>query len=186
MCVYVCLCVCVCLCACDTAVLQRRSRQQIFGLAALMAAFAISLAVITLIGSDTSVLVFSLLSSTILNVLAFRVLPPMLARCNFYMFLVAALYIQIDGALDYFYTAKPECACARVCLYACMCLCVYACVCVCLYACMCLCVYACVCVCMHACMHACVCMCVCMLRYIGRAFVHAHAISSYAPDLCHR
>ena len=32
----------------------------------------------------------------------------MLAHCNFYMFLASALYVQIDGALDYFYTSTPE------------------------------------------------------------------------------
>lgn len=82
-----------------------KAHKYIFALAATMAAAALGLAFVSLWGTDQAVLIYSLLSSAILSFAAFKVLPPMLARCNFYMFLVAAMYVQIDGALDYFYTS---------------------------------------------------------------------------------
>ena len=36
-------------------------------------------------------------------------LPRRLVQCNLFLFLDAALYIQIGGALDYWYTAADSC-----------------------------------------------------------------------------
>ena len=41
-------------------------------------------------------------------------LPRRLVQCNLFLFLDAALYIQIGGALDYWYTAGDSCVAAGI------------------------------------------------------------------------
>jgi hypothetical protein len=86
-----------------------RAHKSIFALTAAMAAAALGLVVVSIFGSALAVLIYAVVSSAALCCAAFFVLPRLLAKCNFYMFLASALYIQIDGALDYFYTSGPEC-----------------------------------------------------------------------------
>ena len=85
-----------------------KDHKAIFALAGLMAAAAIGLATANLLGTSQVVLIYSLVASAFVNGAAFFVLPPVLAKCNFYMFLVSAMYVQVSGALDYFYTSTPE------------------------------------------------------------------------------
>eukprot|EP00047_Mylnosiga_fluctuans_P003367 m.228796 g.228796 ORF g.228796 m.228796 type:complete len:516 (-) comp11791_c0_seq1:56-1603(-) len=86
-----------------------KAHKGIFTLASAMALAAVILIPVSMFAGDTAVLVYALLSSAAMCALGFAVLPRMLAQCNLYMFLVSAMYIQIDGALDYFYTSDNEC-----------------------------------------------------------------------------
>jgi len=54
-------------------------------------------------------LIYSLFCMLLLSVLAFLWLPPMLAKCNFYMFLSSVLYVNIGGAQDFWFTADEQC-----------------------------------------------------------------------------
>lgn len=45
----------------------------------------------------------------ILQIISFNVLPRAAACANLFMFCKELLYVQINGPLDYFYTATPEC-----------------------------------------------------------------------------
>jgi len=58
---------------------------------------------------DTALISVSISVSVLLIALSFYCLPPTLAKCNTYMFLSCALYINIQGAMDYFFTAKKNC-----------------------------------------------------------------------------
>lgn len=55
------------------------------------------------------VLLYALSTSALFCVLAFYCLPRTCAKCNLYLFLSNALYIQIPGAMDFFYTADEAC-----------------------------------------------------------------------------
>ncbi|EKX41851.1 hypothetical protein GUITHDRAFT_88253 [Guillardia theta CCMP2712] len=52
---------------------------------------------------------YAVVCSVILCILAFRWLPPQLARCNLYMFISCVLYINISGAQDFWFTADDKC-----------------------------------------------------------------------------
>jgi hypothetical protein len=52
---------------------------------------------------------YTLTVAVSLCLLSFYCLPRRLALCNLFMFLDAALYIQIGGALDYWYTSDSTC-----------------------------------------------------------------------------
>jgi hypothetical protein len=54
-------------------------------------------------------LVYALSCAVGLSILAFCWLPPMLARCNFYMFLSSVLYVNVGGAQDFWFTADDTC-----------------------------------------------------------------------------
>jgi len=54
-------------------------------------------------------MIFALSASLLLAILAFLWLPRMLACCNLYMFMAHVLYINLSGALDYWYTADADC-----------------------------------------------------------------------------
>jgi hypothetical protein len=58
---------------------------------------------------NQGVLIYALSTSAVLCVLAFYCLPRTSAKCNLYLFLGQTLYIQIPGALDFFYTADEQC-----------------------------------------------------------------------------
>ena len=47
--------------------------------------------------------------AAVLSVLAFWCLPPMLARCNLFMFLQSVAYINIKDTLDFWFTADEQC-----------------------------------------------------------------------------
>eukprot|EP00123_Amoebidium_parasiticum_P021852 comp7493_c0_seq1/m.3156 comp7493_c0_seq1/g.3156 ORF comp7493_c0_seq1/g.3156 comp7493_c0_seq1/m.3156 type:complete len:624 (-) comp7493_c0_seq1:377-2248(-) len=86
-----------------------RTHQSVFVLALLMAGAAFGLALANLFGNRIFVLVYSVLSSTLLVLVGFKVLPHGLAACNLYMFLAQSTHLGISGALDYYYTATPDC-----------------------------------------------------------------------------
>ena len=66
------------------------------------------MAVVNMFASREVILGYALSTSVLLNVGAFLVLDTMLAKCTLYMFLAMAMYVQVDGAMDYFYTADSE------------------------------------------------------------------------------
>jgi MFS family permease len=78
-----------------------REQKEFFLLAVIMAAGALGLALVNLFAPLLAQLVYSLAISALLCGLGFRWLPPMLAKCNLYMFLQDVLYVQIQGAMDY-------------------------------------------------------------------------------------
>ena len=88
-----------------------RRHGAVLSLAVLMAVCALAQALLNLVfrNSPTVPLVFALVVSAVLCAAAFRCLPRRLALCNLFLFLDSALYIQIGGALDYWYTAREAC-----------------------------------------------------------------------------
>mmetsp|Transcript_23089 Transcript_23089/g.53499 ORF Transcript_23089/g.53499 Transcript_23089/m.53499 type:complete len:338 (-) Transcript_23089:118-1131(-) len=79
-------------------------------LAALMALAGIGIGACNLFDvSNTVLLVASLGSSVLLCALAFWALPRTLAKANLYLYLCSVLYVQISGAVDYFYVADSDC-----------------------------------------------------------------------------
>ncbi|KAF8822904.1 BT1 family protein [Cardiosporidium cionae] len=86
----------------------RRQRRPII-LALSMASGAMLLVFVGLTGNLFANLITSIATSIILCSMGYICLPRMLADCNTYMFLQELFYLNIAGALDYFYTATPEC-----------------------------------------------------------------------------
>jgi folate/biopterin transporter len=84
---------------------------RVFSLACLMAISALVQAAVNLaFRSQPSVqMTYTLTVAVSLCLLSFYCLPRRLALCNLFMFLDAALYIQIGGALDYWYTSDSTC-----------------------------------------------------------------------------
>ena len=91
----------------DTALFRKNIK--VFALAFVMAAAAMGLVAVEMLAGDEGQMIYACTVSALLCGLSFVALPRMLALCNTYMFLCDALYIQIDGAMDYFYTAEPTC-----------------------------------------------------------------------------
>lgn len=82
---------------------------QIFMLGAFMTAGALLLAGVSLyLGSETQSVV-SVVVSIVLCILAWKWLPPILAKSNLYMFLASAMYVNIGGVSDYWFTAPESC-----------------------------------------------------------------------------
>lgn len=67
--------------------------------------FAFMLVPVCLQKNTWLLLVYALGSSCLLILCSWSWLPRMMARCNIYMFLTSVLYLQLPGALDYWYTA---------------------------------------------------------------------------------
>ena len=82
-----------------------------FVLAVAMAVCALTLAVLNVQFKETPgvILGYCIGASVVLCAMSFWALPRMLAKCNVYMFLASATYLQIAGAVDYFYTAQADC-----------------------------------------------------------------------------
>eukprot|EP00759_Apiculatamorpha_spiralis_P039404 PhF_6_TR38177/c0_g1_i1/m.57071 len=74
-----------------------------------MTVCVLGFALMALFGTPLERLSYTLLSSVFLCLIMHYFYPRTLAKANLYMFLKEALYLQIPGALDYFYTADPEC-----------------------------------------------------------------------------
>jgi len=75
-----------------------------------MALGSVGLMCINLFDSGWQInLAYCLLVSAFLCSMAWYLLPPTLAKCNLYMFLASTMYLQLGGALDYFYTANETC-----------------------------------------------------------------------------
>lgn len=67
----------------------------VFILAGLMGTGAIGLIIVTLVGDATAKLIYAIVSSVLLSLLAFKLLPIGLAKSNLYLFLVEVLYVQV-------------------------------------------------------------------------------------------
>lgn len=86
-----------------------QEHRDLFGLAAVMGLVAVGLVFVTIFSNFIGKLVYSVLGSLFLIWLTFRVMPPMLARCNCYLFLQDTLSISLSGSIQYFFTAPKEC-----------------------------------------------------------------------------
>jgi len=86
-----------------------KMQPQLFSLALVMAVGSLGLSAVSLAGIDELQLGYSVGISAVLCALAFLWLPTPLAKVNLYMFLQDVLYVQIYGAVDYFYTAGSAC-----------------------------------------------------------------------------
>eukprot|EP00298_Acanthocystis_sp_HF-20_P017496 c21763_g2_i1.p1 GENE.c21763_g2_i1~~c21763_g2_i1.p1 ORF type:complete len:538 (-),score=185.87 c21763_g2_i1:76-1689(-) len=86
-----------------------KENRKVFTLAILMTFGSIGLSICNLFGNQIVLFAYSITISFFLATCGFFLLPLELAKCNLYLFLSEVLYIQIPGALDYFYTAPPEC-----------------------------------------------------------------------------
>jgi folate/biopterin transporter len=77
----------------------------------IMASIAFGNALIDLFFFDAHFwqMIYCMTACVGLSVLAFRWLPPHLARCNFYMFISCVLYINISGAQDFWFTGDQKC-----------------------------------------------------------------------------
>ena len=79
-------------------------------LAVLMAVASCGLTAVTLSNPTPRVkLGFATGISFILCLIAHKLLPAKISRCNLYMFLASASHVSLVGALDYFYTAPKSC-----------------------------------------------------------------------------
>jgi folate/biopterin transporter len=81
-----------------------------------IAVFALAMSVATLAVAVTATLCgpgvragVLIVSVVCLSALSFECLPIWAARGNLFMFLKEAVYVQVPGALDYFYTADDQC-----------------------------------------------------------------------------
>jgi len=86
-----------------------RPHRSILILTVCMTIFVLGFLVAALLGDTYQRLGYTLISSVILCLIMHFHYPTTLARANLYMFLKEALYIQMAGALDYFYLADEVC-----------------------------------------------------------------------------
>lgn len=84
------------------------SQPRLFTLAFLMALGAISVAASTVVSSRARLAV-TITSSVLLIGYSFHALPRTLALSNLYMFLSQAAYLDLNGPLGYYYTARSSC-----------------------------------------------------------------------------
>lgn len=85
----------------------RKSRIILLSVSTSMA--AIGTIVVSLYGTHVTTIIYISSVSTVLFVASFFVLPPAAAKANLFIFLKEFLYLQINGPLDYFYTADDTC-----------------------------------------------------------------------------
>mmetsp|Transcript_20659 Transcript_20659/g.43682 ORF Transcript_20659/g.43682 Transcript_20659/m.43682 type:complete len:623 (+) Transcript_20659:389-2257(+) len=88
---------------------KMREKPKIFVMAFLTAFSAVGLGAVHLLGSPNAQLAYSLGAAVALCLCSKWALPSVLSNANIYMFLCNVMYIQINGAQDYFYTASREC-----------------------------------------------------------------------------
>eukprot|EP00922_Rhytidocystis_sp_ex-Travisia-forbesii_P008720 GHVS01012761.1.p1 GENE.GHVS01012761.1~~GHVS01012761.1.p1 ORF type:complete len:712 (+),score=156.94 GHVS01012761.1:27-2138(+) len=81
----------------------------VFLLAMLIALLAMVIAVVSITGDLFWQFAIGAVASLLLCVLGLLCLPRVLALCNIYMFLQDALYVNVGGALEYFYLADGDC-----------------------------------------------------------------------------
>ncbi|KAF8276613.1 putative folate/pteridine transporter [Trypanosoma cruzi] len=75
----------------------------------LVAAGSVVMAFATLLGDIWSLLYACVVVSVFLCVFGFFALPLVIAKTNLFFFIGMASYIQLPGALDSFYMARPDC-----------------------------------------------------------------------------
>jgi len=102
---------------------KMRQRFRLFLLAFVMAFVGLGFSAIVLVGSSRTSsedetgptrwtfyqMLYSVVTSILLCVGGFWALPRILAMCNVFLFLQEVLYVQIQGSIDYWYTAKEQC-----------------------------------------------------------------------------
>ena len=88
---------------------KMQERPRIFVMAFFTAASALMLGLVHLVGTENQQLAYSVIVSIALCVFSKYALPPVLSNANIYMFLCNVLYVQVNGAVDYFYTADAAC-----------------------------------------------------------------------------
>lgn len=66
---------------------------------------AVTLAILSLLATDFVVLGGLIILSTAMLGASFAVLPPAIAKANLFMYFKELFYLQINGSLDYYYTA---------------------------------------------------------------------------------
>eukprot|EP00915_Cephaloidophora_sp_WS-2016_P011944 GHVH01017395.1.p1 GENE.GHVH01017395.1~~GHVH01017395.1.p1 ORF type:complete len:350 (+),score=32.50 GHVH01017395.1:780-1829(+) len=84
-------------------------RKNWFMFALTMAGMAITQVLISLDASSTLLMIYSVCSSVVCCCLQFYALPAPLAKVNLFMFTSTALYVNLQGAMDYWYTADNDC-----------------------------------------------------------------------------
>ncbi|RNF20670.1 putative folate/pteridine transporter [Trypanosoma conorhini] len=75
----------------------------------LVTAGAVAMALVTLFGNIWALLGACIAVSVFICGFGFFALPLVIAKANLYSFVSTAAYIQLPGALDSFYMAKPDC-----------------------------------------------------------------------------
>eukprot|EP00921_Rhytidocystis_pertsovi_P017944 GHVQ01028180.1.p1 GENE.GHVQ01028180.1~~GHVQ01028180.1.p1 ORF type:complete len:788 (-),score=87.61 GHVQ01028180.1:279-2642(-) len=85
------------------------SHAKVFSLALTMAAAAVLVAIVGVVGGVTAKFSATMLVSALLCIMGLLCLPRTLALCNIYLYLCDALYVNVGGALEYFYLADEEC-----------------------------------------------------------------------------
>ena len=88
---------------------ERRLRRLIGLYGSAMSVAAMLFAVVALSSSAMVTLAVTVVLVLFLAFGSFYCLPPLAAMANLFMFLKEALYVQIPGALDYWFTAPPSC-----------------------------------------------------------------------------
>lgn len=89
--------------------LKVRSGPRLFFLAVAMAVGSLIVALsVAKLGRQGRTFV-TLTIAGLLIFCSFAALPPMLARCNLYMFMASVAYMDVTGPLSYFYTGSVDC-----------------------------------------------------------------------------
>jgi folate/biopterin transporter len=70
---------------------------------------AIGTILVSLYGTNVDTIIYNASVVSALFLGSFLVLPPAAAKANLFMFLKEFLYLQINGSIDYFYTADEAC-----------------------------------------------------------------------------
>lgn len=86
-----------------------RKHPDLFKLSLAMTVGAMGVGLSALLGSGNVQSGVSIFVALILCILGSMWLPGMLKKANLYMFLSSMLYVSLPGALDYWFTASPEC-----------------------------------------------------------------------------
>eukprot|EP00919_Chromeraceae_sp_WS-2016_P032993 GHVR01078008.1.p1 GENE.GHVR01078008.1~~GHVR01078008.1.p1 ORF type:complete len:637 (-),score=146.03 GHVR01078008.1:177-2087(-) len=101
----------------DASTIRRNeeTRKGIFTVAIVVSISALGLAGVAVMQhymhahTQALVLVYALSAGLLCCIVNFKMLPRMMAKCNFYMFMSSATYVLLPGALDYWYTAGDSC-----------------------------------------------------------------------------
>jgi folate/biopterin transporter len=95
--------------AAGPVVASAAKQRPIIALGLATSAAAIGGAVVTLLLDNMYILIYYGVVVVVLFTASFMVLPRATAKANLFMFLNQLLYIQIQGAMDFFFTAAPDC-----------------------------------------------------------------------------
>ncbi|CEM22134.1 unnamed protein product [Vitrella brassicaformis CCMP3155] len=90
-------------------VAKLRAEWKTFLMGAISGVAALGLAIVGAFSSPMVQLIYSAIVAIIVSVIAFALLSSAQAASKLYFFLSVALYVQIPGAIDFWYTAGPSC-----------------------------------------------------------------------------